>query len=121
MPFEIESTKTFDHPQTARNYKNRLNKLSEFGYKNKEDIVANPVGVINAIKQLTETVPGTDKRKQARRFFFSAVFYALHDTAFIKDPNNILRRAFHENDPSETFDGQPWKTVSEYKTYALVD
>lgn len=121
MPFTVESSKTFEHHQTARNYKNRLNKLATYGYENKEAIIANPVGVVNAINELTETIPSSEKRKQARRFFFSAVFYALHDTAYIKDPNNFLRRAFHDNDPKETFEGQPWKTVTEYKNYAMVD
>jgi hypothetical protein len=121
MPFQVESSKTFGNPQTARNYKNRLNKLSAFGYETKDDIVANPVGVVNAIYQLTESVSGTDRKKQARRFFFSAVFYALHDTDYIKTPSNPLRSAFHENDPTETFEGQPWRRVSEYKSYAIVE
>ena len=89
-------------PATLAQYKNRLNKLVPFGFNTIQDIMAKPQDVVNAINTL---VKGTDpapehkptqtclcsqcKSRASKRYFYSAVFYALADTTYTKNKNPL--------------------------------
>ena len=99
MPDIISKTVTAN---TKKIYQGRLNKLLEYGYKNIEHIQENPKGVVKAIKEI---VPGEEKDekhknessckcnqcklRENRRYFLTAIFYALADTQFIKTKNPL--------------------------------
>ena len=87
---------------TLKIYNSRLNKLAKAGFPDIQAIQTNPQGVIEAVNTL---FPGTDpspshernstcrceqcKLREIKRYFYTAIFYALADTKFIKSPNPL--------------------------------
>jgi hypothetical protein len=87
---------------TLRVYKTRLNKLVPFGFNTIQDLQSNQTKLIEAVNTLN---PGTTsdpdhqksslckcsqcKTREARRYFYTAIFYALADTPFIKEKNDL--------------------------------
>ena len=106
MPFTIPAIQSKSiAPSTLAQYKARLNKLVSYGYSTVQDILDNPAGIIDAVNEL---FPGIDpspkhqptptcrceqcKLRENKRYFYTAIFYVLADTEFIKSPNPL----YHE-------------------------
>ena len=103
MPFELPAIQSKSVSSSVRStYKSRLNKLVEHGFESIQDIQDNPEKLIQTVNTM---FPGNDpspehkkeskckceqcKLRESKRFYYSAVFYALADTEFIKSPNPL--------------------------------
>lgn len=106
--FPAVQTKTVSE-NTKKIYRTRLNKLVPFGIKTIQDIMAKPHETVNAINQLIPSNEGSEdhkrdsscrcsqcKSREERRFFLTAIFYALADTTYTKT-KNPLYDAFQVN------------------------
>ena len=113
---KIESSKAVSE-NTAKLYKQQLNKLArETTVDTLEGLKSNPSTVIAWVTESTAAIEPVEKRNQARRLRYSAIFWALHGDAFLSQPDNPYRRAFHDADPIQTYDGEVWK-----KAYHFTD
>ena len=87
---------------TLSNYKSRLNKLVPYGFQSITDFQNDPHKLI---KTINEMFPGNDpspahvpsptckceqcKLRENKRYFYTAIFYALADTEYIRTPNPL--------------------------------
>ena len=89
-------------PNTLKVYKNRLNKLVPYGFTTIQDIMQRPDEVIAAVNKLIESHEGdpTHQRhgqcrcpqcvsREHKRYFYTAIFYALADSGYIKIKNPL--------------------------------
>lgn len=87
---------------TLKNYKSMLNKLVLFGFRNIDEIIANPEKVVEAVDSIVESAEECEEHnsvstcrcaqcasRYAKRQLYSAIFYALADTEFIKTKNPL--------------------------------
>ena len=117
MPFAVVNSSKNITENTAKIYRGHLNAIAKnTPYNTVEDLVNHPVEIINYIKSSTADITDETKRRFKRRVKYCAIFWALHDSEFTKQPNNIYRKAFHDEDPVSLPDGRAWK-----KSYALRD
>lgn len=101
---------------TAKIYKSHLNTIGRnLEIETLEDLKKDSERVIKFITEATEKFEEGEKRNQARRIRYSAIFWALHGDAFLTQPDNPYRKAFHNSDPLEGADGSPWKKLKEFK------
>lgn len=111
MPFSFQSTKEVS-ASTAKIYKSKLNKLVAYGFSSSSDLLSSPLKVCAAVNALTDSIEDTEKKHYERRVFYSAIFYALHDSDLLKDPQNIYRIEFHKANPSiVSATGKPWQSA----------
>lgn len=69
-------------PSTKKLYKFHLNQLAKAGYKTISDLQTHATDVVKLMREMHTT-----ENKQKQRIVYSAVFYALADTDYIKRPN----------------------------------
>jgi nitrate reductase assembly molybdenum cofactor insertion protein NarJ len=65
--------------KTMTLYKQMLNKLASVGFDTKAKILADPSGVIAAVTELTKDLELDTARMDARRRYYSAIFWPLSD------------------------------------------
>jgi hypothetical protein len=88
MPFEfVENPEKTLSATTLRKYKNCLNKLSDEGFVNKQELLNKPKEVVDKINSLAVD-------KSEAMYFYSAVFYSIGREDFIKSPPH----AFYYNE-----------------------
>ena len=94
---------------TLKVYKGRLNRLVPYGIKTIQDIMQKPHDVVKAVNQIIPDNEGCQDHirhsqcrckqcdsRQAKRYFYTAIFYALADTTYTKT-KNPLYDAFQVN------------------------
>ena len=94
---------------TLKIYKSRLNKLVPHGFSTVDDITARPQQLVDVVNTLFQgNDPSAEHQKistcrceqcklrESKRYFYTAIFYALADSEFIKTPNPLYQ-AFRKN------------------------
>lgn len=87
---------------TRKIYQGRLNKLVPYGFKTIQDIMENPIGVVEAVNTI---IPGNEgcpehirhskcrclqcSGRETKRYFYTAIFYALADTTYTRSKNPL--------------------------------
>lgn len=67
--------------KTMTLYKQSLNKLASAGYDTKAKLLADPPGVIQSVNDITKDLELETSRVDARRRYYSAIFWALSGTS----------------------------------------
>ena len=76
-------------------YRSNLNKLAAEGYDTKEKLMSNPKKVIEVVNKLTEDIESEATRRDKRRVYYSAIFWAV--TSFPDSEKIAYRDAFRSN------------------------
>ena len=63
-------------------YHSHLNKLAKFGWKSISDLIAHDAEIVKHIE-----TTHVNESSQKFRIYYSAVFYALADSEYIRSPN----------------------------------
>lgn len=116
MVFEIPATAKPVALNTAKIYNRHLNHIAEIsGVDTIAKIVSNPEDVIDSIKILILMEDDDVKRRAMARMYYSAIFYVLFGHPYLSRPNNILRKSFHEFDPTLTANNTKWVQLAAFK------
>lgn len=116
MAFQVPSTAKPVSLNTAKIYNRHLNRIAEMsGVDTIEKIVQNPEDVVDSIKLLVFIEDDETKRRASARIYFSAVFYALFGHPYLSQPKNLLRKSFHEFDPTLTANNTKWVQLAAFK------
>ena len=83
--FQLPAIQSKAHLSTTsiKIYKTHLNKLAAGGFSTIQDLIDKPVQVIARINELMPS----NEEKQKKRIYYSAIFYALADTDYVKSSN----------------------------------
>jgi hypothetical protein len=85
--FELPEINSKTVTKSTRNlYKSYLNQLAKQGWKSIPDLIANDAAVVKYIEEALVNEPN-----QKFRIYYSAIFYALADSEYVKSPNAYYR------------------------------
>lgn len=116
MEFDIPLTAKIVSANSAKIYDRHLNRIAAIsGVNTVEKVVQRPEDVVDSIKLLILAVDDEDKRSATARIYYSALFYALYGHPYLSQPNNLLRKSFHQYDPRTTADNKPWVQLAAFK------
>lgn len=116
MEFYIPETAKSVAANTAKTYNRHLNKIAAISGVNTIDkVVQRPQDVVDSIKLLILMEDDETKKRASARVYYSAIFYVLFGHPYLSQPQNILRKSFHEYDPRTTAKNTPWVQLSAFK------
>lgn len=116
MAFQIPPTAKTVALNTVKIYNRHLNRIAEIsGVDTIEKIVERPEDVVDSIKLLVFMEDDETKRRASARIYFSAVFYVLFGHPYVSQPQNLLRKSFHEFDPTVSANNTKWVQLAAFK------
>lgn len=116
MSFQIPASAKLVSLNTAKIYNRHLNRIAEISAVDTiEKIVQRPEDVVDSIKLLVFMEDDETKRRANARMYFSAVFYVLFGHPYVSQPQNLLRKSFHEFDPTLTANNTKWVQLAAFK------